>query len=835
MSTAPLRFQGWELRPTERALLVKGVPVPMGGRAFDILQVLAERDGQLVTKEELLQAVWPGLVVEENNISVHIAALRKVLGGGVIATVAGRGYRLSAARAAGRDPTEVHELLGRDQEAEELRRAFESSRLTSIVGAGGVGKTAMARALVARLHAAETIWIDLSPITDSRLVAPLLAKGFAIDVSGTADPLAALQPVLRHRNAIVVLDNCENLLAETARCVEHILAGAPGIRWLVTSQAPLHVPSERVFRLEPLAVPPVGLSAARALDYGAIALLCQRLARADSRFRLDDDNVEAVTVVCAHLDGIPLAIEMAAARAATFGLDEVRRHLAHRLKMFSGPRDAAARHRTLEATYEWSYGLLSEAQQNVFRRLESFVGGFTTDRADEVASEAGEAGHRVWETLDALDALVDKSLVHRVDGAPGRFQLLETGREYARGRLEAAGEALAVRRRHSQAFAAFYGRAQSDAEQMKDAEWTQRYAPDRDNARAALVYAAVTGEADDLARLVTAMAMMDSFLCRQSEVLQLDIPLALLAKATPELRASAYLELSWQHYMDGDRVLGTQLAQDAFELFNAQGQPARAYRALAQLTRLYESRPGLAPQAQACWERLQQMDDRQLPLRIRLFCNISCGLLHRAGFTAERMQVFGRLAAGAGFEAMAALSVCNVTDKMLIAGRAEDAVAVALRLMPSRTTLPRAHAIVEHNLALALIRLGRVQEAHGHARSAYRSMPGIAHFLVDAFALVAAREGRYTDAAVLHGCGSSARRARDEQPDHSEAAAIAETASLLQQGLSDAECQELCRIGEAMSPAEALTIKVFASPPPASATAAASTGFPGRSSSLDFA
>ncbi len=809
--------------------------MPVGGRAFDILCVLAERDGQLVTKEELLQSVWSGLVVEENNISVHIAALRKLLGGGAIATVAGRGYRLSAGRAAAAEPHELPELLGRHQDVKELRSAMQSSRLTSIVGAGGVGKTALARALIARQEDIDTIWIDLASILDPRQVAPLLAKSFAIEVGGTADPLLAMQPALQNRVAIVVLDNCENVLAETARCVEHILAGAPGIRWLATSQAPLHVPTERVFRLEPLAVPPLGLTAAQALEYGSIALLCQRVARADRSFRLDDSNVESASIVCNQLDGIPLAIEMAAARAATFGLHEVRQHLAHRLKVLAGPRDAAARHRTLEATYEWSYGLLTAAQQAVFRRLEPFVGGFTTDRAHEVASDEGEARLRVWETLDALDALVDKSLVHRVDGAPGRFQLLETAREYARGCLERAGETITIRRRHLQAFAALYGRAQADAEQMKDVEWTRRYALDRDNARAALTWAAGTGEADDLARLVTATAMMDSFLCRQSEVLQLDIPMELLARAAPELKAAAYLELSWQHYLDGDRIVATQLAQDAFDLFQDQGQSARAYRALAQLTRLFESRPDRAPQAQACWDRLRQMDDGQLPLRIRLFCSISCGLLNRPGFTAERMQVLGRIAAGAGFEAMAAICVGNLTDKMLIEGRNEDAVAAAQRLMPSRATLPRARAIVQHNLALALIRLGRVQEAHAPAREAYESMPAIAHFLVDTFALAAGREGRFADAAMLHGCGTRARQARDEQPDHSEAAAIAETKTLLQQGLPAQECQELCRIGEAMSPGEALRIKVFTPPSAGSAMGAAATGSRGLWSSLDFA
>jgi hypothetical protein len=195
------------------------------------------------------------------------------------------------------------------------------------------------------------------------------------------------------------------------------------------------------------------------------------------------------------------------------------------------------------------------------------------------------------------------------------------------------------------------------------------------------------------------------------------------------------------------------------------------------------------------------------------------------------MQVLGRLAAEAGFEAMAAISVCNVTDKLLIAGRNEEAAETAVRLMPSRDRLPRAHSIVQNNLTLALIRLGRAGQAYAPARESYASMPGIAHFLVDTFALAAAREGRFEDAAVLHGCGNRARQERDEQPDRSEEAAISQTQALLQQGLAAAECDEFCRLGAAMSPDEALRIKVFG---PASATGAAAAGPRGPSSSPGF-
>jgi len=465
-----------------------------------------------------------------------------------------------------------------------------------------------------------------------------------------------------------------------------------------------------------------------------------------------------------------------------------------------------------------------------------WLGGFRSDMAQQVASDVDDGGHvDAWRTLDALGALIDKSLVQRTPDDPGRFHLLESARDYARARLEEAGETAAVRRRHARAVATWFSEAHADADRMTDAQWILHYAVERHNARAALAWACEHGAADELAQLVAALAMMDWLLCRQAEILQCDVPLDVLARAAPKRRACAQLELSWAHFSDGDHALGLVLAQQAFDTFTQLGEPALAYRALAQVTRLHETLPRMADAAQAAWARLQQFDDRQLPLRTRLFCAISAGLLYRAELTIERTQELERLAEGAGFAAIAAICGCNLTDKLLVAGRFPEVVATTDRLLRSVGHLPRATAFMLHNKAAALIRMGAFEDAYATGYLAFQAMPAVARFLVDTFAFGAMREGRLADAAVLHGCGTRLRRERHEHPDVSEAAALAETEARLRAGMGDAQREELMALGAAMAAHEALAIKVFPRAVPLRARDAPPASARDPASSLGFA
>jgi predicted ATPase len=801
-------------------LLVNGAPVQIGSRAFEVLLTLVKHRGTMVTKGELLDAAWPGLVVEENNVSVQVATLRKVLGAASIVTVAGRGYQLSAEllpvkeRAADSPTSALPELLGRERDLAAVTACLADWALTTIIGPGGVGKTALAREGFARhcgLVQSSGFWIDLAPIREAQQVMPAIAKSLGIETADSSQDAHGLLVALAQTAAFVALDNCEHQIEEVSRFVDLALSAAPRVRWLATSREALGVRGEHVHRLEPLSVPTGPVTAVQAVEHGSIALLCKRVVESDRRFCLDERNVTAAVMLCGQLDGLPLAIEMAATRVATFGLDEVCRRLGHRLKLLKGgAAGSLPRHQTLKATYDWSFELLSDCEQVVFRRLSPFLGGFRVDMAQRVVSDDDQGGSiDSWAALDAIGALVDKSLVQREADDPGRFYLLESARDYARSHLEAAGETATVLQRHARAVAEWFEPVQSDADRMTDAQWVRRYSPERHNARAALAWACEQQVPDDAAQLVTALSMMDWLLCRQAEVLQCGVPLDLLARATPAKRAAAYLEFSWAHYCDGSHALGARLSEEAFELFSERGDSALAYRALAQLTRLQESRPGMSEAAQAAWQRLQQTDDARLSPRNRIFCSVSAGLANRADYTIERLKELSQLAGEAGFESAAAICGCNLTDRLLMAGRYAEAVATADRLLRSTGSRPRATAFILHNKAAALISLGQCDEAYEAARLAFQTMPSVAHFLIATFALGAAQEGRLTDAAVLHGCGCRIREVNHEALDAWEAGAIAETAARLESGLNATQCAELLKLGAAMSASEVLAIKAF--------------------------
>lgn len=823
-----VRFEGWELRPAQRHLIVDGSRVAVGGRAFDVLRVLVQHRGQVVTKDTLLEAAWPGLVVEENNISVQIAALRKLLGAAAITTVPGRGYQLSAvvlddrpaaavrampATTAAAEP--VAELLGRHADLQTVLDRLADVPLLTLTGPGGVGKTALAREAFARrcaLLQRAGVWIDLAPVRSPQRVLTTLAQAMGVNLSGEVGQVGALVAALAQTDGLVVLDNCEHVLAALAPLVQQALDGAPRLRWLATSQVPLRLPGESVYRLEPLSVPAgADLEPAEAIEHGAVALLCKRVADADRRFRLNEQNVAAVVALCDRLDGLPLAIEMAAARVAAIGIDAVQGLLGQRLKLSAAPgRDSGHRHASLRDTYLWSCSLLSATEQAVFRRLEPFLGGFGADLAQQVASDDDEGGPiGAWEVLEALASLVDKSLVQRGSDGAGRFFLLESARDHARVCLLEAGELDRVHRRHAQAVAQRLATAQADAAAMNDSAWIHRHVPELHNARAALAHCAAHGQADDLARLVTALAMMDWMLCRQADILQAGVPLALLAQAAPRLRAGAWLELSWALFSDGDHRLGAELACEAQALFEALGEPALAYRALAQHTRLLESLPGMEAAAQRAWELMQARQSQAMPRRIRLFCAVSGGLVNRADATAERLEALGREAEHEGFDGIAAIAACNRTDTLLVGGRLPEAVTAIERAVVRHARAYRACACMLLNQTTALVRLGRHAEAERAAQHAFRLMPAVAPQLVDAFALAAARDGRLGDAAVLHGCGEHIRAALSRAPDPAEAASVGETVGRLDSGMAPAQRAELMALGAAMGPGEALAIKVF--------------------------
>jgi non-specific serine/threonine protein kinase len=550
-AAASLRFGPslrFELQPAERRLLVDGQPAALGRRALDLLTVLAERPDHLLTKNELLDRVWPGLVVEEANLQMQISNLRKVLGGELIATVPGRGYRFAAqmgdaAPAPAPPHTPVpsraaaHRLIGRTQDLAHLEALLQGGGCVTLVGTSGVGKTSLARAAAARWPGG--VWVDLAALAHGKQVAGALARALDLQLVGSDDDAPAqLVAALRTRALLLVLDNAEHLI-QTCAELAALLRPLVGVQLLVTSQAPLAIAGERVLRLEPLALPDA--NPAVPAPEGALALLVERIVATDHRFVPTPAMLPLLCAVCAQLDGLPLALEMAAARVPLLGLQGVHDALAQRFALLTrGHRDAATRHRTLHNALDWSYRLLGPAEQRLFRALGVFADGFTLDLA--LALMTDDASAR-WDVIDGLAALADRSLVVVGSGDPPRYRLLETMRAYALEQLaqsaQHADEQASVRRRHAEAVLALFGSYVAGS-----AATTALCLPEMENARDALAWA----REHDLgvaARLTVSIASVTTFTVWRHEAGNWLLALETLMEQAAGLALPAEVQATW--------------------------------------------------------------------------------------------------------------------------------------------------------------------------------------------------------------------------------------------------------------------------------------------------
>ncbi|WP_338764483.1 winged helix-turn-helix domain-containing protein [Massilia sp. METH4] len=469
-------FGAFRLVPHERALYRDGLPVRLSGRAFDLLLALVERAGTVVSKDELIARIWPHAAVEEGNLRVHVNALRKALGNDrpYVENVVGRGYSFVAPLGEpGEPPVPLlplpaparSRLVGRAPVLDQLARELATTRLLTIAGPGGMGKTTVAQALAARtapLFGRHVYSADLAPLADPALLPGVVAQAFGLAAPLSAGALAdALPHALRARRTLLVLDGCEHLIDAVAALAATLLRRTRELHIVATSREPLRTDGEHVYRLPPLAVPAQHAATADAAElatYPAVQLFVER-ASADGGFTLDGANAAAVAEICRRLDGIPLALELAAGRAAFFGVHELARRLADCFTVLTrGRRTALPRHQTLRATLDWSHALLAPAEQAVLRRLAVFRGTFTYEGAAAVAGGHGIAPQAVAGHVAELAA---KSMV-AVDAA-GRCRLLDTTRAYALENLRAAGEEGAVAQKHLRHCAMLLARAEHDA------------------------------------------------------------------------------------------------------------------------------------------------------------------------------------------------------------------------------------------------------------------------------------------------------------------------------------------------------------------------------------
>jgi predicted ATPase/DNA-binding winged helix-turn-helix (wHTH) protein len=959
-----LHFGRFELRPQEYRLLADGEPVALGGRAFELLLALVQRAGQLVTRNELIEQVWPGRVVEENNLSVQVNALRKALGGEWLVTVPGRGYRFVAplvasgrassvasaspvpaavdvgpstaaptpalpvagtAAPAGSSPTSATTpaavnaatataaqsaqgaqgaqgakgaravqavqaatsparratdhatpagprtnlptlqplLIGRSDDLAALGTLIDQHRLVTVVGAGGMGKTRLAQALMqmrANAYPQGVCWVELGNVTtpEALPVAVATALGLQSTPGDAPAQLAHLARSVSGLQMLIALDNAEHLLEAAARLAQALLDAEPGLRMVATSQAPLRLAHERVYRLGPLAVPQGPLPSQQAQAFGAVALFCERAAAADHRFDLADADVPAVIELCRQLDGVALAIELAAARAPALGLAQLLAALSDRLRVFSSNRNrlAPARQQSLRAALDWSVGLLPPFEQQLFRRLAVVAGSASLTLVQHLGALADRDAATAldpWAVVDALDQLIQRSLVEVVQAEgpfPPRYRLLESPRALALEQLAASGEEAALRMHHAQGVLAEFnaGRAALHAAQLGVQDWRRLGELEMDNARAALAHIRLNPGLPGMPALELALAsaMMPAALnaerlaladhCEQliaaatgtvtvtgsGTVTAIASPTA-TATATPtptETEAAGQL-------LDLD-ILYAAWREISVALANM--RPTRSLAAARQALALARQRDAAQPDRYALHDALcaagQMLVDeepaaaaslmhealaladpswppiRQLPaLRVQASIATERGQAEDALRFYRRLLDVGRAAGDPGLATQ-----LNIANAELVAGDAAAAVASGTQVVALARSVRNENLLVfaRVNLAAAHLMLGQTEPARQQLQEALPSAlrAPLHAWCIGYLALLAALEGRLDAAAKLEGAAAARYEAEGEQLQVNEQRAHERTLGILRTAWDQGRVDAAIESGRGMADAE---------------------------------
>jgi predicted ATPase/DNA-binding winged helix-turn-helix (wHTH) protein len=514
----------WEVDLARRELRAHGVPVPISGRAFDIIEVLVQSGGELVTKDDLAARVWPSATVEENTLQVHMSAIRKALGPDreMLKTAFGRGYRLLGAWTSRQEctssvdsidleptrspaepfqtnlPAATSELFGRTNAVQHLRGLLSAYRVVTLTGPGGIGKTRLAFEVARGLFPSfrgDVRLVELVSLSDPALVPTAVAGVLGLKLGGNETSAESVARAIGAQRLLFVLDNCEHVIDAAARLAEAIVRMCPRTTVLATSREILKIEGECVYRVPPLDVPSQDEEPGNILSHSAVQLFIATTRALHSDFSPDGANLAAIATICRRLDGIPLAIDLAATRVATLGLQQVAGGLDDRLGMLTGGRRTALpRHQTLRATLDWSYQLLPEPERVVMRRLAVFAGDFTAEATSLIAA-GGEIA--ASEVVRSLANLVTKSLVTVETGSTiAHHRLHETTRAYAIEKLAESGEFDQVARRHANYYRELFDSAEIELDTLPTAVWLVRYGHQIGQVRAALDWAfSPTGDA----------------------------------------------------------------------------------------------------------------------------------------------------------------------------------------------------------------------------------------------------------------------------------------------------------------------------------------------------
>ncbi|HEY6578972.1 MAG TPA: winged helix-turn-helix domain-containing protein [Rhizomicrobium sp.] len=815
------------------------MPVPLGSTACDVLLALIERAGALVTKDELIARVWKNLNVGNSTLYVHIRLLRGVLGSGYIVTRQGRGYqfvaevRRTVSQRARTEPEPQRgnlpslwisdaaegpaRLIGRREELGAVSDLLARARLVTLAGPGGVGKTSLA------LHAAgatshlfpDGVWlVELATLSDPDLVPGAVATALGVKIGQSAAPLDTLVRQLGRKSMLIVLDNCEHVVSVAALLSEALLRATAGVKILVTSREPLCCIGEQIFEVRPLALPSAGTAPPAAIRAtAAVELFLERSRSADPNHRMDDSDVSIAARICRRLDGLPLAIEMAAGWVGVLGLETLDTKLDGSLKgWLRAGSTAPPRHSTLRATLEWSHGLLSATEQRVLRRVAVFAGSFSMAAAEAVGSDGDITIERVFEDVAKL---IRKSMIAVVPGSRAqRYRLLETTRAFMVEKLAAGGDCEATRRRHAEWMLRLLETAMREWETTGDSAWLERYAPVLDDLRAALDWSmekdsdaavALAGASWPLWRILALLGEGERRLSRAASPLSPEKPAALEARLRQGL---GILRLN-------TTALGTAYEDltTAATLYRALGESphlgsvlATLGFALLMLGRIEEAEHTVA-------EALILLEHSHWPRTLAKAYSVQmCIELRRGDYDAVRSagEKALRLCKLAGADFAGFTVSANLVEAALEKGDVDGAVsagrelAAGLRETHNTDTL----GFVLGVLCGALTVRGDLEEALAAAREGAPLLrdDGMLFGLFDHLALRAGLAGRTTDAALIAGYADSLYRLSGRPREPIGRQAIERLAVLLREFLPEDEIARLAHLGAQLSEDQALTL-----------------------------
>jgi non-specific serine/threonine protein kinase len=717
-------------------------------------------------------------------------------------------------------PSRVSAFIGREAELAEVRALVGGSRLVTLTGTGGAGKTRLGLEAAAGLAdgTRDGVWFaDLAPLGDPELVAVAVADVLEVRLEPGRPVLEALVAAMRGRRLLLVLDNCEHLIGACAKLADALLRGCPGLALLATSREPLGIDGERVYRVPSLGVSAEGADAAEIWGSEAVRLLADRAAAQGARLAGDEQSTAVAARVCRRLDGIPLAIELAAARLRTMTAAELEARLDERFALLTGgPRAGLPRQRTLRAMVDWSWDLLTGPEQAVLARLSVFAGGFGLAAAEAVAASPGLPA----EVPELLGSLVDKSLVQFGDdgSGPGRYRLLETVRQYAAGRLDALGTeaAGAVRAAHRDYYVTLAEQAAPHLQAADQAEWLDRLDAELGNLRAALAFSVAQGDPEQGLRLAASLRWywgMRGYSVEGADVLRalLDMP---AAEGTALTRGRALGAAAGLLRTTGGYAAAADYCEEALAIARAAGDEHLAADTLClqPLLLLDQGRPSAAlPLAESGLELARRLGDPHLTARlvsVRGTAALAEG--DHAGAVrdnAEALRLFRR----AGDQLSVGHMLCNLGYTELGAGDLDAARShLAESLDIAREQGDRSSiAVVTFNLGLAEY-MGGSPEVTGalfaETLDLARRTGRRSHVAYALLGLALASRGKADPdwCARLHGAADHALAEVGHTLEPLEARLAAQDRQRLRAAMGDEEFEAACAAGRALDPEQAL-------------------------------